>query len=65
MSPDRDYAGRVDIVDEDRRWTYGVTADGSVRLLDAFDDGTAIEEPDDPEYVDDVFLTLDLPGGRR
>lgn len=65
LGPDRDFAGRIDIVDESRRWTYGVTVDGSVRLKDTFDDGTLVEDSEDPAYLDEILLAVGLHGGRN
>lgn len=63
LGPDRDYAGQLAIIDDDRRWKYGVQRDGTVQLLDALRDGRAMDTPEDPEFLEEVLLDVGLEGG--
>jgi hypothetical protein len=63
LTSDRDYAIRLDVVDDGLRWRYGVLGNGNGQLIDAFDDGTRVDDPTDPDWLRDVLLELGLDRG--
>ncbi|SFR34074.1 hypothetical protein [Halogeometricum limi] len=59
ISSDRNFSARIDITHDGTRWSYGVVGD-DVRLITAFDDDECVEEPDDPDFLQDVLLEIGL-----
>ncbi|ELZ76089.1 hypothetical protein [Haloferax volcanii] len=57
ITSDADYAARLDVHHEGRRWVYGIDSNQRATFIDAFDDGR-VDEPDEPEWMREVFLQL-------
>lgn len=60
IGPDRDYTARLDIVQDKRRWTYGVDSERRAILLSEQKDGSLVQDPTSPEYLREILDLLNL-----
>ncbi|RDZ39398.1 hypothetical protein C5B91_20095 [Haloferax sp. Atlit-10N] len=60
ITSDADYAARLDVHHEGHRWVYGVDSNQRATFIDAFDTDGRVDDPDEPEWMREVFLELEV-----
>jgi len=60
ITDDRDYQATVDVITDDRRWTYGVPSDLTVQFLQAWENRRRLGDVEEPEWIDQVLRALGL-----
>ncbi|WP_042663242.1 hypothetical protein [Haloferax sp. ATB1] len=60
ITSDADYAARLDVHHEGRRWVYGIDSNQRATFIDAFDRKGRSDDPDEPDWMREVFVQLEV-----